>query len=165
MRFLLAFTVAAAVMLAFGEPGLPQASSPEKVLNVFVYPQKGQNAEKQSKDESACFTSAEQRAGVNLAGPPPTPAARPSVQGAGVVGAAHGAAIGAVGGAIGGNAGAGAGYGALAGAVVGRRKQKQANAQAEQQAQQNAKTQQADNVDKVRRAFSSCMDARGYSTK
>jgi hypothetical protein len=41
----------------------------------------------------------------------------------------------------------------------------QANAQAQQQAQYSANAQYVQNVDKVRRAFTSCLDARGYSVK
>jgi hypothetical protein len=142
-----------------------QSSTGAAALGVYVYPQKGQSASKQSSDESECYKSATQRTGVNLAAAKPTPAPHPTVQGGAAHGAARGAAVGAVGGAIGGDAGKGAGYGALAGAIHGRRMQNQANTQAQQQAQQKANAQYAQNVDKLKRAFESCLDARGYSVK
>jgi hypothetical protein len=57
-----------------------------------------------------------------------------------------------------GDAGTGAAAGATAGAVRGRRQQTKANKAAEQQAQQQG-------LDTFRRAFSACMDSKGYSVK
>jgi hypothetical protein len=79
--------------------------------------------------------------------------------------AAGGAAGGAAIGAIAGDAGTGAAVGATAGAVRGRRQQKKANKQAEQQAAQQGQAQQQQTLDTFRRAFSSCIDAKGYSVK
>jgi hypothetical protein len=80
-------------------------------------------------------------------------------------GAAGGAAGGAAIGAIAGDAGTGAAIGATAGAVRGRRQQKKANKQAEQQAQQQGQAQQQQRLDTFRRAFSACLDSKGYSVK
>jgi hypothetical protein len=162
---LFSVAVAATACLTVAGRASPQASAGSDALGVYVYPQKGQSASKQSSDESACYTSATQRTGINLATAKTTPAPHATVQGGGRRGAAGGAAVGAVGGAIGGDAGKGAGYGALAGTIHGRRKQNQANAQAHQQAQNNANAQNAQNVDKLNRAYTACLDARGYSVK
>jgi outer membrane lipoprotein SlyB len=142
-----------------------QSNTGADALGVYVYPKQGQSASKQSSDESACYKSAAQRTAVNLSAAKPTPAPHATVQGLGARGAARGAAVGAVGGAIGGDAGKGAGYGALAGVIHGRRVQSQANAQAQQQAQYNANVQHAQNLDAVKRAYTACLDARGYSVK
>ena len=61
--------------------------------------------------------------------------------------------------------GTGAAVGATAGAVRGRRQQKKANKQAEQQAQQQGQAQQQQRLDTFRRAFSACIDSKGYSVK
>jgi len=56
--------------------------------------------------------------------------------------------------------------------MAGRRQQKKAekaaqqqNAQAQQQAQAQAASQPQASLDTLKRAFSACMDARGYSVK
>ncbi len=134
-------------------------------LGVFVYPKTSQDQTQQLKDENECYGSAKQQSGIDPAAPPPPPQKAQSVKGGGAKGAAGGAAGGAVIGAIAGDAGTGAAIGATAGAVRGRRQQKKANKQAEQQAQQKAQAQQQQTVDTFKKAFSACMDARGYSVK
>ena len=125
------------------------ASMVTSVLGVYVYPRNGQSASEQAAVESQCYSSAQQKTGVYPNGGAPTP------QPGGLVrGAARGAAGGAAIGAIAGNAGAGAGAGALAGAVRGRQAM---HAQAQAQHQQR--------MDTLRRAFSACMDSKGYSVK
>ena len=139
--------------------------SPAQSLGVAVYPKNNQSADKQSADESACFTAAEQRTGINLAAATPTPAPAQTHSAGGLKGAAGGAALGAAIGAIGGNAGAGAGAGAVAGGVRGRRSQRVANEHATQQAQAQSQNAQAQRVATVRRSFEACMDSKGYSVK
>jgi hypothetical protein len=124
--------------------------SPAQSLGLFPSPGKNQSEKQQLQDENACYSKAQQQAGASAAAqpqvaPPASPGAR---------GAARGAAGGAAVGAIAGNAGTGAAVGATAGAVRGRRQSHAAAAQAGQSAQ-NA----------VKRAFSSCMEARGYAVK
>jgi len=168
------------------------AWSPAKSIGMFVYPQKAQSADQQLKDESQCYGSAKQQTGVDPQAPPP---AAPSAQqqqaaqqqaaaqagqsapkGGAVKGSARGAAGGAAIGAIAGDAGTGAAIGATAGAVRGRRQQKKAQktaqeqaaqqtAEAQQQAQAKSDAEQQGALDMFRRAFSACMDARGYSVK
>jgi hypothetical protein len=119
----------------------------------YVYPARGQSPQQQQKDQGECQAWAMQQPGANPAAvaPPPPP------QGQVARGAARGAAVGAVGGAIGGDAGKGAAAGAAAGALVGgvrRRDQRRA-----------AEAAQADANASFGRAYSACLEARGYSVK
>ncbi len=165
-------------------------SSPAKSIGMFAYPKNQQSAEQQAKDERECYASAKQESGVDPQAPPPTaPSAEEQKaaqqqaakqaegpKGGAVKGSARGAAGGAAIGAIAGDAGTGAAVGATAGAVRGRRQQKKAEkaaqqqaaqqtAQAQQQSQAQANAQYQNARDTFKRAFSACMDARGYSVK
>jgi hypothetical protein len=141
---------------------------------VAVYPGSGQDAAKQGKDESECYTWARQQTGID---PTVATAAAPveAPKGGAVKGAARGAARGAAVGAVGdddrqrddGNldAGEGASAGAAAGAVKGRRAQKKAGKQAEAQAKQTAQAQDATSKDTFKKAWGACLEGRGYSVK
>ena len=113
---------------------------------VFVAPNKGQSQEQQNKDTTDCQQWATQQV-------PPTPAAGRHARGA-VGGAARGAAAGAAVGAIAGDAGTGAGAGAVVGGLAGRRRSKREQEEA-----------QAASQNDWARAFSACMESRGYSVK
>ena len=164
--------------------------SPSKEIGVFAFPRNNQNADQQLKDESECYGAAKQQTAVDPQAPPPKPmseeekqaqqaqaaANAPQVKGARVQGAARGAAGGAAIGAIAGDAGKGAAIGAVAGTMRGGRKQRQANAALKQQEAAKAAAQQKEaekqvlveheeGLDTFQRAFSACMDARGYSVK
>jgi hypothetical protein len=172
--------------------GSNDTSSPAKSIGMFAYPRNNQNADQQQKDESECYASAKQNTGIDPQAPAPAAPSAESQQaaqkeaaqqagkdakkGGAVKGAAGGAAGGAAIGAIAGDAGTGAAIGATAGAVRGRRAQKkgekaaqqqaaQQTAQTQQQAQSQATAQQQQKADTFKRAFSACMDARGYSVK
>jgi hypothetical protein len=140
-------------------------SSPSAKIGLFVNPKNSQSAQQQEADENTCYATAQQQTGIDLSAPAAPPAKAAEKQGGGAKGAAGGAAGGAAIGAIAGDAGTGAAIGATAGAVRGRRQQKKANKQAEQQAAQQSQAQQQQQLDTFRRAFSSCMDAKGYSVK
>lgn len=143
----------------------PAASSPAGQIGLFVYPQQKQTAEQQATDESSCYASAKQQTGIDPTAPPPPAPEAQNKKGGAVKGAAGGAAGGAAIGGIAGDAGTGAAVGATAGAVRGRRQQKKANAEAEKQAHQQAQGQQQQTLDTFRRAFSACIDSKGYSVK
>jgi len=168
---------------------VPSFSAAQKV-GLYAYPAKGQTHDQQLMDESACYDSAQQQTGVNpeMAAPQaPTSAdvqaaqaqaadSAPQSRGGRARGAARGAAGGAIIGGIAGDAGKGAAIGATVGTVRGGRQQRQANADAKQQAsdqagaqmQQQSQSQKAaynQQMDKFKRAFSACMDAKGYSVK
>jgi len=149
----------------FPSPSLGSTSISSS-LGVYPYPQHDQSAAQQSKDESSCYQAALQRTGINphlSAAATPRPVA--NAEGGGLRGAAGGAAVGAAIGAIAGNAGAGAGAGAVAGVVRGRRTQNAANANAQAQAQAETQAQHAQRMNAFTRAFSACLDAKGYSVK
>lgn len=143
----------------------PAPQSPAARLGVFPYPKNNQSADQQQKDENECYGWAKQQTGIDPAAPPPPPPEAKQVKGGGAKGAAGGAAGGAAIGAIAGDAGKGAAIGATAGAVHGRRQQKMANQQAEKQAQAAGGQQQQQTLDTFKKAFSGCMDGRGYPVK
>lgn len=141
------------------------SATPAARIGVFVNPKNNQSPQQQSEDENSCYAKAQQETGIDPAATATAPAEASKKQGGGAKGAAGGAAGGAAIGAIAGDAGTGAAIGATAGAVRGRRQQKKANKQTEQQSQQQAQTEQQQKLDTFRRAFSSCIDAKGYSVK
>jgi len=119
---------------------------------VYVYPQKGQSDEQKNKDSGECNAWAVQQSGYD----PMNTSSAPQTGGAGR-GAAKGAAVGAIGGAIAGDAGKGAAIGAATGGVMGGARRRSANNSHEQQ--------QAAGSSEHAKAFSACMEARGYSVK
>ncbi len=141
------------------------SGSPAAKVGLFVNPKNNQSPQQQAEDENACYATAQQQTGIDPTAPVAPPPQAAKKQGGGAKGAAGGAAGGAAIGAIAGDAGTGAAIGATAGAVRGRRQQKKANQQAEQQAAQQGQAQQQQKLDTFRRAFSSCIDAKGYSVK
>ena len=130
------------------------------LTGLYVYPKNGQSTAQQSHDESACYDSARAQTGINPGNPAPPPQQQGNQHHV-ARGAAGGAALGAATGAIFGNAGGGAAAGAIGGAVAGRRNQKVTEAQ--QQAYAHQVHQQ--HLATFNRAFSACMDARGYSVR
>lgn len=143
----------------------PAPKSPSAKIGLFVYPQKQQTPDQQMTDEKECYSSAQKQTGIDPTAQAATTQQVPQKKGGGVKGAARGAGGGAAIGAIAGDAGQGAAIGATVGAIRGRRQQKRANKQAEQQAKQQAQAQQQGQLDTFRRAFSACIDSRGYSVK
>lgn len=143
---------------AFVHTGVAVAQKP------IAYPAKGQSAKQKQEDDAKCNAWARQDTGID-----PAKASAPAPQNTGpatgggerVRGAARGAVGGAVIGGIAGDAGAGAGIGAAAGTMAGgaraRRNQADQNAQAQAQQQQTLST--------YYRAYSACMEGRGYTIK
>jgi hypothetical protein len=160
-----ALTTAQTTPTAPTQPPSLSSGSPAAKIGLFIYPQKEQTPQQQAGDENACYSSAKQQTGIDPTAPPPAPQQADKKNGGAIKGAAGGAAGGAAVGAIAADAGTGAAIGATAGAVRGRRQQKKANKQAEQQAQQQGQAQQQQTLDTFRRAFSACIDAKGYSVK
>lgn len=116
----------------------------------YVYPEKGQSAEQQQKDQWECHQWAVKQTGFD-----PSQPVEQSVPRSGLLGgAARGAALGAVGGAIGGDAGKGAGIGAAVGALGTVMRDRRAN-----QAQQAAYSTNSSDYD---RAYGTCLSGRGY---
>ena len=138
-----------------------------KSLGVYVFPTKNQDAATQNIDESTCYTWAKQQTGYDPLNPPKIEAAPvdTSPDGSAVRGAALGAAGGAAIGAIAGDAGEGAAIGAIVGGVRGRRQSKQADAAQAQSNQQAASAQSANLLNEYKKAFSACMEGKGYTVK
>lgn len=156
-------------------------------LGLYVFPAKSQSADKQAGDEWACFGWAKQATGIDPMNIQPQSAAAPAQPGApassgssaaGTVakgtigGAVAGTAIGAIAGNTGKGAAIGATAGLLGGAVAAKRNsdadaaqqqlaQQQAQASAQQQAQASVMQQKAN----YNKAFSACMEGKGYTVK
>jgi hypothetical protein len=149
------------------------AAAPALAKDFYVYPQKGQSAEQQEKDEFDCFKWAKQQSGFDPMNPgstttTTTAAPPPPTEGGTVKGAARGAAIGAIGGAIGGDAGKGAAIGAGTGAAVGTMRRRDAErkyASEQQYRQQQTKSSSSAGRSNYNRAYSACMEGRGYTVK
>lgn len=142
------------------------ASPSDAQQDVFIYPQKGQSQEQQSKDRNECHTWAVQQAGFDPNAPVAASQASPQGAAGGEVirGGARGAALGAIGGAIAGDAGKGAAIGAAVGGGGGVIRRGQAERQAaEEQAQQTALSEEQ--RANYQRAVSACLEARGYTVK
>ena len=166
------------------------AQSPAQSIDLFAFPKNGQSRDQQLKDESECFRLAKERTGLDPQKPAPTGPTVEQIQaaqkqaaenakqvkGGRVAGAARGTAGGVAIGAITGNTGKGAAVGAVAGTMQGGAKQRAANTQAKQKASAQARAKlekeqeqelqaHKEGQDTFQRAFSACMDARGYSVK
>lgn len=171
-----------------GAPG--SALSPAQSIDLFAFPKNGQSRDQQLKDESECYGLARERTELDPQKPAPTGLTEEQVQaaqkkaaenakqvkGARAAGAARGAAGGTAIGAITGNTSKGAAVGAVAGTMKGGKTQRAANTQAQQKAAAEAKSKlekeqeqemqaHKEGQDTFQRAFSACMDARGYSVK
>jgi len=142
---LVGLTMVPAVVGMLSGPALAQG---------YVYPAKGQSPQQQQKDQADCQGWAMQQSGVNPGAMAPPPSG-PTGQVART--AARGAAVGAVGGAIGGDAGKGAAIGAATGALVGGMRRADQRRAAEQ-AQSQASAEYG-------RAYTACLEGRGYTVK
>ena len=158
---ILAITALGAAAVAL----LAQQKTLAATLNVYVFPQAGQNASVQSQDESQCYSWAVQNTGsdpfqLQQQQQAQQQQAATATQGSAVRGAARGAAGGALIGGIAGDAGKGAAIGAATGAVVNRSRARRASDQAEAGAQAS----QAQ-IDNFKKAFSVCLEGKKYLVK
>jgi YMGG-like Gly-zipper len=129
-----------------------------------AYPSKGQSQQQQQNDEGACYSWAKSNTGIDpavLANQPPPPSGPAVGGGERIRGAARGAAGGAAIGAIAGDAGKGAAIGAAGGTMVGGARARN-NRQA---AAASSQAQTQGSMDTFNRAWSACMEGRGYSVK
>jgi hypothetical protein len=136
-------------------------------MKLYVYPAKGQSKQQQKEDEFACYQWAVEQSGIDPLNLPKVEAApvQSGPTGGAVKGAARGAAAGAAIGAIAGDAGKGAAIGAAAGGMKGVSKGKQAQGQQNQQAQANAAASEQAMKDSYMKAFSVCIEGKGYTIK
>jgi len=158
------------IFLAFGQTVLAQTPVPvttqmpdsskmtynqiSKTAGLFVYPAKGQSQKQQKKDEYECYVWAIEQSGIDPLNTPKTQAApvQSGPDGSAVKGAAKGAA-------------AGAAIGAAAGGMGGIRKGRQAQGQQQQQAQAQAAATDAQMKETFQKAFSVCIEGKGYTIK
>jgi hypothetical protein len=167
-----------AVILFFFQTNYAQSSLPDtsktayngisNSLKLYVFPAKGQSQQKQKEDEFECYKWAIQQSGIdpmNLPKVTADSAKNTGRSGGAVSGAAKGAAAGAAIGAIAGDTGEGAAIGAVGGALAGRKKKKAAEAQAEKQSEANVKNKEAEIKNTYIKAFSACIEGKGYTIK
>ncbi len=138
-----------------------------KKVGVYVFPANGQTQDQQDKDESDCYTWAVQQSGYDPINPTTVQAqqVQGGSDGSAVRGSAKGALTGAAIGAIAGDAGKGAAIGAVGGAVLGHRRGRMVHAAEQGQSNEAAAQQNASLVDGFKKAFSVCLEGKGYTVK
>jgi len=138
-----------------------------KGLELYVFPSEEQNQQTQDADEMACYKWAMEQSGYDPINPPEIQAEQVdrSVDGTAVRGAARGAAAGAAIGAIGGDAGEGAAIGAVVGGLRGRRAKVVGDEMEQQHNTAAAAAKEKELLDGFKKAFSACMEGKGYTVK
>lgn len=146
---------------------MAQEVSIAKSLGLYVFPSEEQDKAQQEADELECYKWAVEQTGYDPINPTVVQAedVDTSADGSMVVGAAGGAAAGAAIGAIAGDAGTGAAIGAVVGGLRGRRAKKYGDAKAQAQSEQRASQSSAELENNYKKAFSACMEGKGYTVK
>lgn len=138
---------------------------------LIVYPAKGQSSDQMEQDKFSCYTWAKGETGFDPMAPPTATAPPPTQeapQGGVVRGAARGALVGVAAGAIAGDAGKGAAIGAASGGLLGgmrRRDQYRREATNQQQWEQQQAQQYTQKRNTYNRAYSACLEGKGYTVK
>jgi hypothetical protein len=133
---------------------------------LFIYPGEGQDEEQQEADKYQCYSWAKDETGFDPMAVPTAsepPPEQEQKKGGVRRGAFRGAALGAV---IDGSDGAK--KGAVTGGAVGgirRRDQQRRQVQAQQQWEQEQQAQYQENRNRYNRAYSACLEARGYTVQ
>lgn len=138
-----------------------------KSLGLYVFPANDQDKLTQEADEMACFKWAKEQTGYDPMNPTQVTGAQVdrSADGTAIAGSAMGAAGGAAIGAIAGDTGKGAAIGAVVGGIRGRRA-KVVGDQMQQQANNQAATAKSNELaNDYKKAFSVCMEGKGYTIK
>ena len=163
LTFLSIFCVFIFANTAFGQDDKGIAQS----LGLYVFPSDDQTTDQQEEDEMECFKWAKEQTGVDPLNPPDVQAEQveSGPDGGAVRGAAGGAAAGAAIGAIAGDAGEGAAIGAVVGGLRGRRASKAKKGQQQQANEQAASAKEKEMMDNYKKAFSACMEGKGYTVK
>ena len=138
-----------------------------KSLGLYVFPSNDQDKATQEADEMACFKWAKEQTGYDPLNPTQVVGATvdKSADGTAVKGSARGAAGGAAIGAIAGDTGKGAAIGATVGAVRGRRAKVGGDAKQQQANDQGAAAKSKELENDYKKAFSVCMEGKGYTIK
>lgn len=143
------------------------AQSISKSLGLHVFPSNNQDQATQEADEAECYKWAINQTGYDPINPTVVQSEQvdTSADGTAVRGSARGAAGGAAVGAIAGDAGKGAAIGATVGAARGIGAKKGGDAQKQQANDQAAAQASADLAADYNKAYSACMEGKGYSVK
>jgi predicted lipid-binding transport protein (Tim44 family) len=132
--------------------------------DLFVFPNDGQSQDQQDMDTFQCQRDATNRTGFDPMATPQASTPAPQQQGGVVGGAARGALLGGAIGAATGNTRQGLRAGAAGGGVLGGMRRADSNRQQEEWARREAANYQR-NRDNWNRAFTACMEARGYTVR
>ena len=136
-------------------------------LKVYVFPSKGQSEAKQKKDEYECYQWSVKNSGIDPLNTAAVQAApvETGPDGKVVGNAAKGALVGLAIGSVTGDAGQGAAIGAIAGGAGGIRQKRVGQANAKAKAQSDADQQNQAMVNSFIKAFSACIEGKGYTIK
>jgi hypothetical protein len=134
-------------------------------LGLHAFPNNQQTPEQQRNDQAACYEWAKQDTSFDpLAASQQAQNQQSAPKGVPMKSAAQGAGMGAAIGAISGDAARGAAAGSIGGVIRGKMAQKSAEQKAAAQAQAKAQAQQNGN-ENFKRAFTACMEGKGYSVR
>ena len=128
----------------------------------FVFPNKGQSQDQQDLDQAQCMRLARERTGFDPMATPTATTRAPQTQGGVGRGLARGALLGTAVGAVTGNTGRGFRTGAVAGGLMGGMRRADSNRQ-QQQWTREERSNYRRNRNNWTRAFSACMESRGYT--
>jgi hypothetical protein len=128
----------------------------------FVFPNEGQDQDQQDLDEFQCIRVARDRTGFDPMSTPTASTRAPETRGGALGGAAGGALLGTAVGAIAGNTRQGLGIGAVAGGLLGGMRRADSNRQQDRWAQDETANYRRDR-NNWNRAFTACMESRGYT--
>jgi outer membrane lipoprotein SlyB len=167
MKKMLIIGMALFCVMGYAQTAKPATTTFAKNLGIYVFPAKNQDQATQEKDDADCYRWAVQESGIDPLNPPKVEAEKvdTSPDGTAVAGAAKGAAAGVAIGAIAGDAGKGAAIGAVAGGLAGRRGKKANDAQQQEKNNQAAAQQQTAISESFKKAFSVCLEGKGYTVK
>jgi hypothetical protein len=138
---------------------------------LIVFPAKGQSNDQMEQDKFSCYTWAKNETGFDPMAPPTATAPPPqkeAQQGGVVRGAARGALVGVAAGAIAGDAGKGAAIGAASGGLLGgmrRGDQRRREETNQKQWEQDQARQYSQKRSTYNRAYSACLEGKGYTVK
>ena len=132
--------------------------------DLFIYPANGQDRDQQDLDEAQCGRFAREQTGFDPRAVPTATTRAPEQQGGAGRGAVRGALLGTAVGAISGNTRQGAQIGAASGGLMGGMRRQDSNRQQQQWAQQESANYQ-NNRSQYNRAFSVCLEGRGYTVR
>ncbi len=145
-------------------------TGPALAQELIIFPAQGQSNEQMEQDKYTCYQWAKNETGFDPMEVPKasTPPPEQTAKGGGAV---KGAAVGAGAGSLiksGGSRSKGAAYGALAGGLLGgarTQSQRRNDAQASQQWEQEQAREYAHKRNTYNRAFSACLESKGYTVR